>query len=259
MMSKLSLLQLWAALMVIASTAPVLGYNTDESSVPFNINETYFSQLMLTIYVDETGKALITGYVDELGGLPFLKTAQYLYESDTHQLYALTNSLASKAGDSWALDLTATSSYTDFHTVFYLPKEVQMGQITCSEGLNYLLSLSNESFVIEVQGYDIESPVVRIEYQQPSPTPLLTPTVLTPLLTPTVTPGPTTPVPVPTYVPTPAITTTPTPVKTPDVAGPKEVIPGFEVIFAIAGILMVYLIRLRKIECGTLICFVLKK
>ena len=167
MMSKVNLVQLLVALIAIAITAPVLGYNGDAYYAPLDANETYFNQLMLTIYIDETGKALVTGYMDEIEGLSFLKTAQYLYENDTHQLYALTNSLTSKEGDLWALNFTATSYYTDYHTVFYLPKEVQLGQITCSTGLTHLVSVSNESLVIEIQGYDVESPVVTIGYQQP--------------------------------------------------------------------------------------------
>jgi len=167
MMSKRSILQLLVALIVIAITAPVLGYNGDEYYAPLYDNDTYFNQLMLTIYVDETGKALVTGYMDDIEGLPFLKTAEYLYENDTHQLYALTNSLTWKYGDFWALNFTATGYYTDYHTVFYLPEEVRLGKITCPEGLQSLISTSNESFVIDVQGYDVGSPEISIEYQQP--------------------------------------------------------------------------------------------
>jgi uncharacterized membrane protein len=167
MMNRVSIPELLIALIVIAITAPVLGYDGDGYYFPLDANETYFNQLMLTIYVDETGKALITGYVDEIKGLSFLKTGEYLYENDTNQLYALTNSLTSKEGDSWALNFTAPSYYTDYHTVFYFPKEVQLGPIMCSNGLKYLVSVSNESFVIDIQGYDVESPVITIDYQQP--------------------------------------------------------------------------------------------
>jgi hypothetical protein len=58
----------------------VLGSTGEEYSVPFNESALYFNQLLLDIYVDETGKALVTGYVDDLQGLPFLQTAEYLYE-----------------------------------------------------------------------------------------------------------------------------------------------------------------------------------
>jgi uncharacterized membrane protein len=167
MMSKTCILPLVIALIVIAIPAPVIGSNGDEYYFPLDANETYFNQLMLTIYVDETGKALITGYVDEITGLSFLKTPDYLYENDTHQLYALTNSLTSKEGDLWALNFTATSFYTEYHTVLYLPRAVQLGPIKCSTGLKPLTSVSNESLVIDIQGYDVASPVITIEYQQP--------------------------------------------------------------------------------------------
>ncbi|RZN42926.1 MAG: hypothetical protein EFT35_01485 [Methanophagales archaeon ANME-1-THS] len=166
--SKTSILPLVVALLlVIAIPVPGIGSNGNEYYFPFDANGTYFNQLMLTIYVDETGKALITGYVDEIKGLSFLETAEYLYENETHQLYALTNALTSKEGDLWALNFSASSFYTDYHTVLYLPRAVQLGPIQCSSGLKPLISVSNESLVIDLQGYDVESPGFTIEYRQP--------------------------------------------------------------------------------------------
>ncbi len=39
--------------------------------------------------------------------------------------------------------------------------------VSYSEGLEHFVTTSNESLVIDVQGYDIESPATTIEYQQP--------------------------------------------------------------------------------------------
>lgn len=39
--------------------------------------------------------------------------------------------------------------------------------INASEGLGYLLSVSNESLVADVQGYEVSNPTIAIEYQQP--------------------------------------------------------------------------------------------
>ena len=168
-MSKSGILQL-LILIIAVTIAIAAGYNGDDYDyyTPLNDSETYFNQLILNIYVDETGKTLVTGYVDDTSGLPFLETAEYLYENDTKQLYALTNALTWKSGDVWTLNFTTTAYYTDYHTVFYLPDEVSLGRIDCSNGLEYLVSASNESFVIDIQGYDVESPVTTIiEYQQP--------------------------------------------------------------------------------------------
>lgn len=154
-------------IVLLAITAPATGSNGDDFDVPLNDTESYFNQLILDIYVDKTGKTLLTGYVEDITGLPFLQTAEYIYENDTQQLYALTNALTWKRGDLWTLNVTATAYYTDFHIVFYLPEEVSLGRINCPSRLEYLVSASNESLVVDIQGYDVESPTVTIEYQQP--------------------------------------------------------------------------------------------
>ena len=154
-------------IVLLAITAPATGSNGDDFDVPLNDTESYFNQLILDIYVDETGKTLLTGYVENISSLPFLQTAEYIYENDTLQLYALTNALTWKHGDKWTLNFTTTAYYTDFHTIFYLPKEVSLGRISCPSSLEYLVSATNESFVVDIQGYDVESPTVTIEYQQP--------------------------------------------------------------------------------------------
>jgi uncharacterized membrane protein len=47
------------------------------------------------------------------------------------------------------------------------PEEVSLGRIICPSRLEYLVSASNESLVVDIQGYDVENPTVTIEYQQP--------------------------------------------------------------------------------------------
>ena len=163
-LTKLSLLQL--LVIIIAATAPVVGYNEYEYHA---VNESQFKQLILNIYVDEAGKALVTGYLEDadVDSLPFLKTSEYRYENDTNQLYALTNALTSKYGDKWVMSFATYAYYTEYHTIFYLPGEVKLGKINCSEGLNYFVTASNESFILDIQGYDVDNPVTTIEYQQP--------------------------------------------------------------------------------------------
>jgi len=171
-LAKLGILQLIIVLIAITATAPVVGYNGDDyyfDDYYFTGNETYFNQLILNIYIDETGKALVTGYVEDVNSLPFLKTAEYLYENDTNQLYALTNSLTWKYGDTWAINFTTSADayYTEYHTIFYLPGDVKLVETNHAQGLELFVTTSNESLVIDIQGYDVESPTTTIEYQQP--------------------------------------------------------------------------------------------
>ena len=76
------------AIFIHAIVSGVLGqgYNANQT------NGTYFGNLVLNIYIDEAGKALITDYADNIDGLPFLISSQYKYDKNTKQLYALTNS-----------------------------------------------------------------------------------------------------------------------------------------------------------------------
>ncbi len=162
------LLQLFIVIVITTATAVAVvgtsGYDSYELE-----NDTYFNQLVLEIYVDETGKALVTGYI-EPGGVENLllsDTSEYIYETDINQLYALTNGLTRKIGDNWALNFATSDYYTDYHTIFYLPGDVRLGEINCSSDMRYFVSASNGSFIIDVQGYDVENPMTTIEYQQP--------------------------------------------------------------------------------------------
>jgi uncharacterized membrane protein len=123
-------------------------------------------KLILNIYLDETGKALITGYVQDISGLPFLSASAYRYENDTMQLYALTDALTYKDGDLWSLKLQSDGHYDDYHLTFYLPDNLGLKGINSTAGLQYLLSASNKSLVMDVQGYDVENPGIIIDYQQ---------------------------------------------------------------------------------------------
>ena len=174
-LTKLSLLHLLGAITITlaAITMPIGGYNGYDYYTPLNYTEDYFKELILDIYVDETGKALVTGYVeheDVVGeNLPFLALSEYTYDNDTNQLYALTNALTCKFGDRWLINFTtdAYGYYTEYHTIFYLPGDVTLGEITCSQGLAHSTKISNDSFVIDIQGSDVVSPMTAIEYLQP--------------------------------------------------------------------------------------------
>jgi uncharacterized membrane protein len=124
-------------------------------------------KLILNVYLDETGKALVTGYAQDPAGLWFLNESQYRYENDTSQLYALTNSLTRKDGDLWTLRFASHGNYEDYHVTFYLPGNLLLKKINSSSGLEYFISTSNQSLVADFQGYEIQHPAVTIEYQQP--------------------------------------------------------------------------------------------
>jgi hypothetical protein len=129
-------------------------------------NTSFGQRLILNVYLDDSGKALVTGYADNISGLLFLNSSQYRYENETSQLYALTDGLTAKVGDLWTIRFDATGSYDDYHVSFYLPSDMRLGNINTSSGLGYLLSASNESLVADVQGYEVHSPRITIDYQQ---------------------------------------------------------------------------------------------
>ena len=123
--------------------------------------------LILNVYLDNAGKALVTGYAEDVSGLAFLADSQFRFENDSHQLYALTDDLTAKVGDLWTLSFDAIGSFDDYRVTFYLPSETSLGEINASQGLGYLLSASNESLVADVQGYEVSDPRISIQYQQP--------------------------------------------------------------------------------------------
>ena len=124
-------------------------------------------RLSLNVFLDGTGKALVTGYAEDAAGLDFLNKSDFRYENDTQQLYALTDRLTEKSGDLWTLNFSVHGSFNDYRVTFYLPRETSLGEINASSGLSFLLSASNESIVADMQGYDVSNPQITIQYRQP--------------------------------------------------------------------------------------------
>lgn len=127
-------------------------------------------QMALRVYSDDlsSSKALVTGYISDINDLAFLDSSEYAYENDTKQLYALTNSLVSSTEEGWALKFPSDASYDAYHVTFYLPRDMAQVMVEVSDGLKYNYYLSNDSSVVDVQGYDVANPVVAIEYHQTS-------------------------------------------------------------------------------------------
>lgn len=163
---RIDIVLLSVVILGVVATATVLeaagqGYNGSQN------NGTYPGNIVLNVYIDEGGKALITGYADSIDGLPFLKGSQYKYDNNTKQLYALTNSLTDKSGDDWETTLPSQGTYSEYHSIFYLPASVRISKIDSSPGLDYLVSAANDSFQVDFHGYDVKSPTITMDYQIP--------------------------------------------------------------------------------------------
>jgi uncharacterized membrane protein len=125
------------------------------------------NQVFLNVYIDDAGRALINGYVDDPGALAFLNSSEYTYEESSKQLYAITSALTSKSRDNWTLSFESKGIYDEYQTMLYFPANAKLREIECSSGLDYLVYADNESFIAEIQGYDITDPSINIEYLLP--------------------------------------------------------------------------------------------
>ena len=104
------------------------------------------------------------GYADNLDGLGFLESSEYIYDEETKALYVLTGSLTSMIGDRWELELVTRSCWDEYQVVFYLPPEVVLETADGSGGLEYQVAESDDSLVVDFWGYDVKSPAVTIGY-----------------------------------------------------------------------------------------------
>ncbi|MDD1742193.1 MAG: hypothetical protein LUQ47_02560 [Methanotrichaceae archaeon] len=150
-----------ALLILIAFTIAI------QSGQVQDINSEYVNRLILSIYLDKAGNSLVSGYTENPAGLIFLNSSQYSYDNNTSQLYAMTNALTRKEGDSWTLEFESLGSYEDYHLTFILPNDFMVKNISSTQGLNYQISISNDSIALDFQGYDIRNPATIIEYEQP--------------------------------------------------------------------------------------------
>jgi uncharacterized membrane protein len=165
-------------LFLSSAVAICTGQDNEIAQVNINdINETYSSQIALNIYIDESGKALIAGYIENpevLSELEFLKDEQYTFDSETHQLICLTDKLTSKQAQIWKINFTLTGYFTEFSTTIYLPQTARLTRIEASKELSYYINAENESLAIEIEGFDINDPNFTVNYKlaaatQPQP------------------------------------------------------------------------------------------
>jgi|WetSurSiteA1Bulk_404760.scaffolds.fasta_scaffold26669_2 hypothetical protein len=130
-------------------------------------DDAVLDQLILNVYVDNSGRALVNGYVDDPGSLSFLNSSEYTYEDNSRQLYAVTSALTSKSKDNWTASFELVGSYDQYNILFYLPENTKLKQVDCSLGLDYLVYAENDSVIAEVQGYNVTDPAINIEYLLP--------------------------------------------------------------------------------------------
>lgn len=152
-------------LLLFISSAIALRAGED---IQVDINETYSSQIALNIYIDESGKALITGYIENpevLAEIEFLKDVKYTFDNETHQLICLTDRLTSKQAEVWKINLTITGFFTEFSATIYLPLTARVSGIEVSKDLSYYINAENESLAIEIQGFDIDDPNLTVNYK----------------------------------------------------------------------------------------------
>ena len=133
-------------------------------------------QIALNGYVDNSGKVLLTGYAtsESLFYMSFLNLAQYTYDNDTNQLYAVTDMLTTKKADVWLFNFSSGGYYSDYSVTLFLPAGSEVIRFELSHGLNYQIQVMNDSLVLTVEGYRISSPEIEIEYKQPLETPAKT-------------------------------------------------------------------------------------
>jgi len=122
------------------------------------------NQLILNVYIDESGRCLVNGYVKDPGSLPFLNSSEYSYEEDSRQLYAITNALTSKSADNWSVRLESKGVYEEYRIIFYLPADAKLTGVDYSQNMDYLVYAANKTVVAEVHGHDITDPAVDIGY-----------------------------------------------------------------------------------------------
>jgi hypothetical protein len=150
-----------ALLILIVFTAAI------QASQVQDIDSEYANRLILSIYLDKAGNSLVSGYTENPSGLVFLNSSQFSYDNNTKQLYAITNALTRKEGDSWTLKFESLGSYDDYHLTFILPKDFMVKNISGTQGVDYLISISNDSMALDFQGYDVKDPATILEYEQP--------------------------------------------------------------------------------------------
>lgn len=147
------------------SISTALGYDSDGSGNDGQ-GEPVTGSIVLDVYLDAGGRALIVGYLEteSLEDLAFLESSERFYDEETGELYALSGGLTSIRGDETRLAFEAEREWDECHLAFYLPDGAKLLSVSCSEGLEYSVAEVEDSLVVEVLGYEVEGAEVVIDY-----------------------------------------------------------------------------------------------
>jgi len=130
------------------------------------LGETVAGSIVLDVYLDSEGRALIVGYLetDRLDDLAFLGGSEYAHDEVTGELYAKSDGLTSAQGDGTWIEFEAGADWNEVHLAFYLPAHAGLLAVSCSEGLEYSVIEAEDSLKVEVLGYEVEGIEVVIDY-----------------------------------------------------------------------------------------------
>jgi hypothetical protein len=130
------------------------------------LGETVAGSIVLDVYLDSEGRALIVGYLetDRLADLAFLGGSEYAHDEVTGELYALSGGLTSTQEDLTRLEFEAGVGWDECHLAFYLPKDATLLAVSCSEDLAYSVAEVEDSLAVEVLGYEVMGAKVVIDY-----------------------------------------------------------------------------------------------
>lgn len=122
--------------------------------------------IVLDVYVDAGGKALIVGYLEVEGpdDLAFLEGSEYIHDEETGELYALSDELTSVREGLTTLEFKADADWNECHLAFYLPKDAEVLSVSSSAGLEYSVTEAEDSMMVEALGYDLDGVEVVIDY-----------------------------------------------------------------------------------------------
>jgi DNA-binding HxlR family transcriptional regulator len=137
----------------------------------FSQDEIIENQMIVDIYIAENGRALVTGFVNEeaLDSMPFLKNSSYVFNNDSSQMYAVTDSLTSKLGSDWTFNFSIIGYYLGFISFIYLPSETVITGFEIPPDFAYTIGVENSSVVFALEGFQSMSPQVLLFYQQTIP------------------------------------------------------------------------------------------
>lgn len=123
-------------------------------------------KIVLDVYVDAGGRALIVGYLETEGpeDLAFLEGSDYVHDEETGELYAKSDELTAVREGLTKLEFEAEADWDECHLAFYLPEDAEILSVSSSAGLEYTVTEAGDSMMVEALGYDLEGIEVVIDY-----------------------------------------------------------------------------------------------